>query len=119
MAQEQGLAPRALAFRGEHDAAREVVYVDEGERRRRGNDLEEDAARRQTEDGEELAVAWAVHRCGPDDDPGGAGVGAHDSFAGQLASTIRGERSRKVVFSTGAAGGSRQHRSLARCEMHD
>ena len=50
MAKEQGLARSVFAFRGEHDAAREVVYVDEGERRRSGNDLKEDAVRRQPED---------------------------------------------------------------------
>ena len=101
MAEEQGLARSALAFRGEHDAARKVVYVDEGERRRSGNDLEEDAARGQTEDRQKLAVAGTVDRRGPDDGPRCAGASAHDGFAGQLASTVRGERPRHIVFRVG------------------
>ena len=60
MAQEHRQTRRALAFRGQHDAAREVVDVDEGERRRSGNHLQENAPRRQTKERQKLAVAGTV-----------------------------------------------------------
>ena len=53
---------------------------------------------------------------GPDDGPRCAGIGAHHSFAGQLASTVRSQRPRHIVFSRRAADGSRPHRRLARDE---